>query len=46
MNPANTARPSPSLSTDEVMVRSVTVIAGVAVALTSIFGFVNKTLAL
>ena len=47
MNPANTARPSSTPSTDEVMVRSVTVIAGVVVALTFIFGFGNVwTLAL
>lgn len=43
----NPAQPSPTPSTDEVMVRSVTVIAGVVVALTFIFGFGNVwTLAL
>jgi hypothetical protein len=40
MNPG-TVRPSSTPSTDEVMVRSVTVIAGVVVALTFIFGFGN-----
>jgi hypothetical protein len=47
MSPANTALPSSTPSTDEVMVRSVTVIAGAVVALTFIFGFGNVwTLAL
>jgi hypothetical protein len=47
MNPENTARPSSTPSTDEVMVRSVSVIAGVVVGLTFIFGFGNVwTLAL
>lgn len=47
MIPANTARPSSTPSTDEVMGRSVTAIAGVVVALTFIFGFGNVwTLAL
>jgi hypothetical protein len=41
MSLANTARPPSTPSTDEVMVRSVTVIAGVVVALTFIFGFGN-----
>jgi hypothetical protein len=47
MNPANTTQPTSTPSTDEVMERSVTVIAGVVVALTFIFGFGNVwTLAL
>jgi hypothetical protein len=47
MNPENTARPSSTPSTDEVLVRSVSVIAGVVVGLTFIFGFGNVwTLAL
>ena len=38
MSPASTALPSSTPSTDEVMVRSVTVIASVVVGLTFIFG--------
>lgn len=38
MNPTNAARPKSTSATDEVMVRGVTIIAGVVVALTFIFG--------
>lgn len=41
MSTANTALPSSTSSADEVMVRSVTIIAGVVVGLTFIFGFGN-----
>lgn len=41
MNPTDSGRPTSTPSTDEVMVRSVTVIAAVVVALTFIFGFGN-----
>jgi hypothetical protein len=41
MSTAHTSQPTSTPSTDEVMVRSVTVIASVVVALTFIFGFGN-----